>query len=375
MIIAHGPLGYLLAYTVRKRWPFPRWYYWFGISGGIFPDIDLFYFYLVDSTLSHHQFITHSLLPYMIILAIGWLIKPIRFPVILFALGCISHVLADVFTGYVAVFMPFTNTMIGLPAWGYNLVTGGLAELVIILLTLGTIMNKSAWIRVSMVSLIVIGVVFIWVNQHTYKPSGAFYYNDTDHDGILNVADRDLDGDGRMNMIDSDIDNDGQDNSFDFYLELFSAEGALFDYSFGHFIEIPLRVGLVNDVVIVQRMFANSGIFFSTEMMHDYAVRSDGYIFDPTDNRFTQEPDNILTWLEHTNHALSANTPRQEFDLIFFQSGQIAVFTRLNGEDVVLDVAPSHSLADYRSLIEVANREGGIQAIGRILPKPFQKRY
>ena len=144
MIIAHGPLGYLVSYLLRKRWTFPKWYYWFGVLGGLFPDSDLFYFYLVDSTRSHHQFITHSLLPYLIVWLIGWLIKPIRWSVTLFALGSISHVLADVATGYVAIFLPFSGRLIGVTSWSSEL-----AELVIILITIHTFLKNKLWKIIS----------------------------------------------------------------------------------------------------------------------------------------------------------------------------------------------------------------------------------
>lgn len=370
MIIAHGPLGYLVSYLLRQRWTFKRWYYWFGVLGGLFPDIDLFYFYLVDATRSHHQFITHSLLPYGIIWLIGWLIKPIRLPVTLFVLGSISHVLADVATGYVAIFLPLSDRLIGVPTWPSEVV-----ELVIILVTVFTLLKSKRWKIVSFITAVVLLLIAGWVQQHSFKPAGSFYYADNDQDGIVNSEDRDLDGDGLANMIDTDINNDGEDNSVDMYLELFSAEGALFDYSFGQLIEVPLRLGLVNDKVLVQRLFSNVGLFIGQEMVNDYTTTPAGYRFDPTDNKFTESADNLLTWLQHTDRLLPADAPRQEFDIVFFQSGQVAIFTRVNEEDVILDVHPSHLFADYRLLTDVAQREGGIRAIGRILPKPHSKRY
>lgn len=377
MILAHGPLGYLLAYAVRQRWPYPRWYYWFGASGGIFPDIDLFYYYLVDSSVSHHQLLTHSILPYIILLVIAWGIKPVRLPVMLFALGCISHVLADTLTGYVAIVSPLSDVMIGLPSWGYSFVANSTLEFIMIVLALGTfVRRKRTWFLISVFSTLVVGGISVWLNQHSYKPDGWFYYGDLDGDGVINASDRDLDGDQLVNMLDPDIDNDGVDNSTAFYLELFSADQALFDYGFGHPIEIPLRLGLVNDRVMVQRLFANSGLFMHTEMAHDYAARPAGYSLAPSNNAFAEQPSNVMTWLSHTNHLLPAAAQRQEFDVIFFQSGMMAVFTRLSdGTDVVFDVDASHPYARYEPYATVVEREGGVIAIGRVLPKPFAKRY
>ena len=109
-------------------------------------------------------------------------------------------------------------------------------------------------------------------------------------------------------------------------------------------------------------------------MTYDYAAQPAGYTYTPTDNEFMQSS-NLLNWIKHTERVLPANAPRQEFDVLFFASGQIAIFTRVDGADVVLDVHPSHPFTEYRSLEQVSQREGGIMVIGRILPKPFQKRY
>ncbi len=375
MFLAHGPLGYSIGYLLSKRFQFPRWQLWLAAAGGVFPDVDLFYYYLVDSSVSHHQYLTHSLLPYLLVILLAWWIKPLRWPVTLFALGSISHVLVDMLTGFVAIWNPLSDHMVGVPTWSYSQTMNLLAELVIIWLAIGTaVRQRRRWLLIGLISGLIIGSAFIWLNRHSYKPAGAMYYRDQDGDGLMNVYDRDLDGDGLRNIIDTDIDNNGTDNSLEMYLELFSTAGALFDYSFGHAIEVPLRLGLVNDVALLQRVFANVGIFLEAEMTYDYAAQPAGYTYTPTDNEFMQSS-NLLNWIKHTERVLPANAPRQEFDVLFFASGQIAIFTRVDGADVVLDVHPSHPFTEYRSLEQVSQREGGIMVIGRILPKPFQKRY
>ncbi len=399
MLIAHGPLGYLIAYASQRYWqplvakPQHKLVFWAAAIGGIFPDIDLFYFYFINSSVSHRQLLTHSFLTYGLVLLIAllWLrfipyLKIAAICLLFFTLGAISHICADMFIGMAAGLAPMSNVIFGLISipWyrdsvfiQYNLATNFTAELVIIMVAIGTLIKRwKLWLVVSAGAGVAVALTFIWLNGHAYKPDGWFYYSDADQDGAINAADRDIDGDQLVNMIDPDIDNDGIDNSQAFYLELFSAEQALFDYSFGYPLEIALRLSLVNDQVMVQRLFANSGIFFTTEMANDYAARPDGYLFEPTNNQFAEEPSNVINWLDHTNHLLPADAQRQEFDLVFFQSGVVAVFTRLDdGTDVVLDVDASHPYTRYEAYTTVAEREGGVIAIGRVLPKPYSKRY
>lgn len=399
MLIAHGPLGYLLAHTSKRYWqplvakPQHKLIFWAAAIGGIFPDIDLLYFYFIDSTVSHRQLLTHSFLVYGVVLLLAglWLrflpyFKTVVVGLLFFTLGAISHVCADMFIGMAAGLAPISDTIFGLISipWyrdsifmQYNLATNFTAELVIIMLAIGTVVRRwKLWLTVSAGAGLIVALTFIWLNAHSYKPDGWFYYSDLDNDGIINAADRDIDGDQLVNTIDPDVDNDDMDNSEAFYIELFSADQALFDYSFGQPIEIALRLSLVNDQVMVQRLFANTGIFFTTEMAYDYAARPDGYRLDPTNNQFAEQPSNVMTWLSHTNHLLPADAHRQEFDIIFFQSGMMAVFTRLSdGSGVVLDVDASHPYARYEPYATVVKREGGVIAIGRVLPKPYNKRY
>ncbi len=189
------------------------------------------------------------------------------------------------------------------------------------------------------------------------------------------LQDRDSDGDGLVNVIDEDIDNDGQDNSVDFYEETFSAQAALYDYTNGAFVEIPLRIGFVNAPVLIERLYGNVGIFFSTELAHDYQQQPAGYILEPTNDRFADLPQNWKTWLAHNNKLLPGIAPLQEFDILFFNSGHVAVFVRQDGVDSVLEADASHLLSATVPLSIVSEREGGISAIGRPLPKPKAKQY
>ena len=63
MFIAHLPSGYLLAkYLKKKTTTYLSWKAILiaGILGGIFPDLDLLYFYFIDARLNnHHSYMSH----------------------------------------------------------------------------------------------------------------------------------------------------------------------------------------------------------------------------------------------------------------------------------------------------------------------------
>lgn len=397
MIIAHGPLGYLLTRGAKRWWGKYHFsqqqtiaLYLAGTIGGMFPDVDLFYFYFVDATVAHRQLLTHSLWPYLAIIIAGTILLRVRRPfwgwlLLLFGIGTISHLLADMYTGLTAALAPLSDAMLGLlalPGVGgswfgqYSFIVNYFTEFVIILVTVGSaVKNRRQFMYWASGIIVAVIILLIWINAHIYKPDGLFYFGDPDDDGIVTMQDRDSDGDDFVTMIDFDIDQDGEDNSLDFYRETFDAEGSLYDYSNGGFIEVPLRVGLVTDTVLIQRLYANVGIFFGTEMAYDYQIQPDDYISTPADNQFADNPVNWQTWLWHTQRLLDPTTPLNEFDILFFESGHVGIYTVANGQPVVFEADPSHPLTKHVPLTKVIEREGGVISIGRILPKPYHKRY
>ncbi len=226
------------------------------------------------------------------------------------------------------------------------------------------------------------GIVFIlgiaalfYVNNHVYKANGFFYYGDIDNDGILNREDLDIDGDAINNIEDTDIDNDGEDNSLDFYKETFSMKGSLYDYTNGVSVEVPLRIGFVTSEHLVERAYANVGIFFGQEMLVDFESNPTGYQGKPSNNEFSSNTQNWLTWFDHMNAKLDPEEHRNEFDILFFESGHVGLLTRIEGEDYVLEADASHLHTTEVLLTTVIEREGNLTAIGRILPKPPEKQY
>jgi inner membrane protein len=62
MFIGHAPASYLMTSALRRRaWALdhPGWI-WLGVAAGLFPDLDLIYFYTLDHRRHlHHSYVTH----------------------------------------------------------------------------------------------------------------------------------------------------------------------------------------------------------------------------------------------------------------------------------------------------------------------------
>jgi inner membrane protein len=74
VFIAHLPAGYLLTKAIQyKTRNHSRHLMWAGLTASIFPDIDLFYFYLIDNRQTlHHYYITHLPLAWVAMSLIAW---------------------------------------------------------------------------------------------------------------------------------------------------------------------------------------------------------------------------------------------------------------------------------------------------------------
>lgn len=64
MFIAHLPSGYIAVKTLCKKANLPansqKWFLFWGLLGSIAPDLDMFYFYLIDARQhNHHSYWSH----------------------------------------------------------------------------------------------------------------------------------------------------------------------------------------------------------------------------------------------------------------------------------------------------------------------------
>jgi len=106
MFFAHIPAGYLVSRALVRGNPFPFGFVLFaGMAGGVMPDVDLLYLYLLDATPQHHHtYWTHLPIAWLGCTALVWVAArkcnaACRLGWTAFLLGWLSHLLLDTLTG------------------------------------------------------------------------------------------------------------------------------------------------------------------------------------------------------------------------------------------------------------------------------------
>lgn len=107
MFFAHLPAGYLVGRTLVRggQQASIKWTLAAGMAGGVFPDIDLLYLYLLDATPQHHHtYWTHLPVAWAGCSALAWIAArersaAFRRSLAAFLLGWLSHLLLDTVTG------------------------------------------------------------------------------------------------------------------------------------------------------------------------------------------------------------------------------------------------------------------------------------
>ncbi|MFK7816428.1 MAG: metal-dependent hydrolase [Gammaproteobacteria bacterium] len=167
MFLAHMPAGYLVSRFLLSQFQLKpskaKWLFALGLLGSIFPDLDMFYFYLIDNRQhSHHSYWTHIPFYWLCLLAIFYFIAAIFKSRFIIAagtifIGCILlHLSLDTFAGGgIKWLYPFSNSYFniftvpsrhGYWLWNYFLHWTALAELTII--TFATItFFRTNWIN------------------------------------------------------------------------------------------------------------------------------------------------------------------------------------------------------------------------------------
>lgn len=124
MFIAHLPAGFLLtqallkfsdssALTKRQTLALIL----IGLSGSIFPDLDLLYFYLIDGRQhGHHSYWTHMpvfwtlLVLFSLSLSLSLKARLLSAGIIIFYLNIMLHLLLDTFVGGIFWLFPFNTS-------------------------------------------------------------------------------------------------------------------------------------------------------------------------------------------------------------------------------------------------------------------------
>ena len=109
MFIAHLPSGYLLARCIKNKATAhlsSRLILFSALSGGIFPDLDLLYFYFIDNQQhNHHTYMSHiPLFWFIVFMMVSGLIVILRKKTLLaiwlvFMTGIFIHLILDTVTG------------------------------------------------------------------------------------------------------------------------------------------------------------------------------------------------------------------------------------------------------------------------------------
>ncbi|UDL04965.1 metal-dependent hydrolase [Marinobacter sp. CA1] len=125
MLTAHLPSGYLLG-TQATRWPWarnlrPGLRLGSAMAGAMAPDLDMLYFWLVDSgRVHHHTYLTHYpalwfslLLPILLLRRFGYT-GPVVTAGFLFVCGGCLHLLLDSVVGDIWWLAPFVDQPVAL---------------------------------------------------------------------------------------------------------------------------------------------------------------------------------------------------------------------------------------------------------------------
>jgi inner membrane protein len=388
MIFAHGPLGFLATRSIlRTR---STLLLAIGFIGGIFPDIDLFYYYLVDASTPHREFVTHTPILYVIVFAIfgtsTWLLKKRQLLMagLAFTVGAGSHLVADTIMAKIMFVYPFSRTLYGVVDFGIPLINNNLLfwnfllEGIVFFFFFYTLIRwhvhttaRRIGATVVLLCVFAAGVyTLVYGNGHVYHSANDSPYSDNDSDGTPNYADRDMDGDSMLNIDDLDADADGKSNPQEVIENTANFLDVWYDPTEGGLAQIPARLGLMTNHDVVWRMFQSVGITVDQEMAADYAANTQDYETSPEDANFDRNPENIRAWLLHT-HRLETDLTNGRYqigDILFFADAYMSVITGFTnaGEPTAIDVHRDRP-AQEKILTDIIAVQGPVIARGKML--------
>ncbi len=127
MLIGHLAPVAPIAVAVERRWR-PEWPAWTrvlpwvaALAGSVFPDLDVIANVLLAGRVHHLYYLPHSVLPYLPLLALGWLLDRWRGTrlagrvVLTFGIGVLAHLLLDTVSHGTLLFYPLSWQV-----WGWT---------------------------------------------------------------------------------------------------------------------------------------------------------------------------------------------------------------------------------------------------------------
>jgi inner membrane protein len=115
MFIGHLPAGYLFTKYLQKRLSTEQ-YLWLGLLGSVFPDFDIFYFYLIDQRQTlHHSYWTHLpfywIILFLVTVSLLYAFKKRAYiiPAIFFYANILLHFALDTIVGKIEWLFPFSS--------------------------------------------------------------------------------------------------------------------------------------------------------------------------------------------------------------------------------------------------------------------------
>ncbi|MFA6296738.1 MAG: metal-dependent hydrolase [Patescibacteria group bacterium] len=410
MIFAHAPAGYLILRFTEKFWNKKKIFkkkkrlvlYLIGIIFSIFPDFDLFYHYFYSANTPHRQYISHGIIVYLVLFLLIYLIgllakkqfiKSIAWVILL---GVSTHLFLDTIASGIAIFTPLSSMMIGLRSiWflKYSFFTTNLflincsLELLITLFAIDVfvhdfVKNAKLKLGIFIASIIIFISGFIglaYVNAHIYN-GGHFdaYFEDNDHDGIINLVDFDIDGNGILNINDADANGNGFSNKEDILSATNLMIGRWYDFTEGSWGELFSRWGLLTNSDLISKTYEAAGIYFQTEFDKDYKNNPNDYVGVPDDPLFDRRTENIYAFCKH-NDRLFDGKNLEVGDIVFFNlpssadsggqgnglAGLVTSFDKNKETDIIIG-EPGKMI--YEENLNVLNEKmNGVKAYCRIV--------
>lgn len=412
MTFAHAPAGYLALRFLEKFWNKKKVFkkkkrlvlYLVGILFSIFPDFDLFYHYFYSANTPHRQYISHGIIIYLslflLVYLIGLIFKKqfVKSLAWVILIGVSMHLLLDMFASGIAVFNPISTWMFGLRSiWiiKYSFFTRNIflincvLELLLILAAIDVFVFdfiKKAKIKlIILISSIIIFVAgfcgLAYINNHIYNGDNFdAYFEDNDHDGIINLNDYDIDNDKLDNIYDPDANGNNIANVDEISKALKIMQGKWYDFTEASWGELFSRWGLLTNSDIITKSYEAAGIYFQTELSRDYKNNPNDYVSVPDDPLFDRKVENIYAFCLHKQKLFDKKeTDLKTGDIVFFnppsssdfggQSNGLAGMTSFvdnSGESSIM-IGEKGKMIYEENIDVLSDKMGGIKAYCRIV--------